>query len=209
MNSGITVWGRINSTNVRKVLWCLEELGLEYHQIDAGGAFGVVDTPEYRALNPNGRIPCLKDGEFVIWESNAIVRYLARKYGREPFVLNDAEALALADQWMDWTSFSFSAPFRDVFWNMIRTAPEKRDMNAVEQGIEQCTAAFKIADAALAQAPYLSGEHAGIGDIPLGCLAYAWFNMQIDRPVLPNLAAWYERLTERPAYQKAVMTALT
>jgi glutathione S-transferase len=209
VTSNIKIWGRINSSNVRKVLWCAEELNLDYEQIDAGGAFGIVDTPEFLALNPNGRIPCLQDGDFTIFESNAICRYLARKYGTAPFVSEDLQQWALADQWMDWTTFSFGMPFRDLFWNLVRTEPEKRDQAATELGIEHCSVQFAVADAALKKQPFLSGEACGVGDIPLGSLAYAWFNMDFKRPELPNLAAWYHRLTERPAYQKGVMSPLT
>ncbi|MFD1695289.1 glutathione S-transferase family protein [Roseibium aestuarii] len=203
------IWGRINSSNVRKVLWCAEELGLSYEQIDAGGAFGVVATPQYRALNPNGRIPCLQDGDFVLWESNAIVRYLARKYGKAPFVNETLEGWASADRWMDWMTFSFTVPFKDVFWNVVRTAPEKRDHAALEAGLAQCISHFALADEALSRQPYLSGDHLGIGDIPLGSIAYAWFEMPIERPAMPHLEAWYARLKERPAYRKGVMSPLT
>ncbi|QDG79140.1 glutathione S-transferase family protein [Labrenzia sp. PHM005] len=209
MSGQIKIWGRINSSNVRKVLWCAEELKLSYQQIDAGGAFGVVDTPEFLALNPNGRIPCLQDGEFTIYESNAICRYLAKKYGTVPFVAESLEEWSLADQWMDWTTFSFGMPFRNLFWNMVRTAPEDRDQAAITLGIEHCSQQFAVADAVLKDQPFLSGEACGVGDIPLGCLAYAWFNMEIPRPDLPHLAAWYQRLTERPAYQEGVMSLLT
>ncbi|MBO0661612.1 glutathione S-transferase N-terminal domain-containing protein [Jiella sp. MQZ9-1] len=203
------IWGRINSSNVRKVLWCAEELGLSYERIDAGGAFGVVETPAYRALNPNGRVPTLEDGDLVLWESNAIVRYLANRYGKLPFTPTDPARLAAADKWMDWASTSLAAPFRDVFWNVVRMTPETRDDAAIENGIAGCSALLAIADAALAKSPYLSGEDLGIGDIPLGAVAYAWFEMPINRPDLPHLAAWYGRLKIRPAYQKSVMTALT
>jgi len=205
----IKIWGRINSSNVRKVLWCAEELGLKYDQIDAGGAFGVVETPEYRALNPNGRIPCLQDGAFTIFESNAICRYLARKYGRAPFVPDDLRQWALADQWMDWTTFSFGMPFRNLFWNMVRTAPQDRDQAAITLGIEHCSAQFAVVEDVLKDQPFLSGEACGVGDIPLGSLAYAWFSMEIERPDQPHVAAWYQRLTDRPAYQKGVMSPLT
>ncbi|MFN3131358.1 glutathione S-transferase family protein [Roseibium sp.] len=209
MASDIIVWGRINSSNVRKVLWCLEELGLNYEQIDAGGAFGVVDTPDYLALNPNGRIPCLQDGDFTMFESNAICRYLARTYGTAPFLLDDPREWALADQWMDWTTFSFGMLFRNLFWNLVRTAPEDRDEAAITHGIEHCSAQFAVVDTLLKDQPYLSGHACGVGDIPLGSLAYAWFNMDFERPDQPYLAAWYKRLTERPAYQKGVMSPLT
>ncbi|WP_172328192.1 glutathione S-transferase family protein [Mangrovicoccus sp. HB161399] len=203
------IWGRGNSTNVRKVLWCAEELGLQYEHVPAGGAFGHVSTPEYRALNPNGLVPCLQDGSLVLWESNAIVRYLAREYGADGFAPADARSWAMADQWMDWTSLSFSAPFRDLFWNLVRCTPETRDDAAIERGAPQCAALMAIADDALAETSWLSGAAFGIGDIPLGCIAYAWFNLPIERPSLPALEAWYGRLSERPAYRKAVMTELT
>lgn len=203
------IWGRLNSTNVRKVLWCAEELGLAYERIDAGGAFGVVKDPAYLAMNPNGLVPCLEDGELVLWESNAIVRYLARRYGETPFAPVNEAGWADADKWMDWTSLSFTGPFRDLFWNLVRTAPEARDEGAVRRGAEQCAELMAFADKSLAASPYLSGEHLGIGDIPLGCIAYAWFALPIERPALPHLEDWYARLSERPAYRTAVMTPVT
>lgn len=203
------IWGRDNSTNVRKVLWCAEELGLEYEHIPAGGAFGVVSSPAFRALNPNGLVPCLQDGELVLWESNAIVRYLARQYGRAPFASEDPRLWAAADKWMDWTSLSFAGAFRDLFWNLVRCTPEQRDNAALERGKEQCAAFMALADDALRKSPWLSGDAFGFGDIPLGCVAYAWFSLAIDRPNLPSLENWYDRLSHRPAYRKAVMTALT
>ncbi|MBF33918.1 MAG: glutathione S-transferase [Hyphomonadaceae bacterium] len=203
------IWGRDNSTNVRKVRWCAEELGLQYEHVPAGGDFGLVSTPEFLALNPNGLIPCLQDGSLVLWESNAIVRYLARQYGDDEFAPADAGRWAAADKWMDWASLSFAGPFRDLFWNLVRRTPETRDGAAMQRGQEQCAELMKVADDALARQPWLSGETLGIGDIPLGCIAYAWFNMPIERPAMPALEAWYERLSQRQAYRKAVMTALT
>ncbi|MCW2309235.1 glutathione S-transferase family protein [Rhodobium gokarnense] len=203
------IWGRENSTNVRKVLWCAEEVGLDYEHIPAGGAFGIVGSPEYRALNPNGLVPCLEDDGLVLWESNAIVRYLARRYGEPPFAPADPRQWAAADKWMDWTSLSFAVPFRDLFWNLVRCSAEDRDSAAMERGGEQCAQLMGMADAALEEHPWFSGEDFGIGDIPLGCIAYAWFSMPIDRPGLSRLEGWYVRLSDRPAYQKAVMTPLT
>ncbi|WP_225028871.1 glutathione S-transferase family protein [Xinfangfangia pollutisoli] len=203
------IWGRVNSSNVRKVLWCAEELGLTYTREDAGGAFGVVDTPEYRALNPNGLVPCLEDDGLVLWESNTIVRYLARQYGQPPFAPADPKAWAAAEKWMDWTSLSFAQPFRDMFWNMVRLTPETRDAEAMARGTAETNRLMQRADAGLAGAPWFSGAAFGIGDIPLGCLAYGWFNLPIERPAVPALSNWYARLTERPAYRKAVMTPLT
>lgn len=204
MESHVEIWGRVNSTNVRKVLWCAEELGLDYTSIPAGGAFGAMD----KALNPNGLVPCIRDGDFVLWESNAIVRYLVSRYGRAPFLRDDVQRWASAERWMDWTSIGFSGPYRDLYWNLVRRGPEERDVAAMERGRAECARLLAIADAALAEAPYLSGDEIGIGDIPLGPIAYAWFSLPIARPDLPHLAAWYERLTERPAFRKGVMTTL-
>lgn len=203
------IWGRVNSANVRKVLWCVEELNIPYERADAGGAFGIVGDTDYLAMNPNGLVPCLKDGDLILWESNAIVRYLARQYGSAPFCPPDAKSWATADKWMDWSSLSFSAPYRDLFWNLVRISPEQRNEAAIANGAAQCARLMAIADKALATSPFLSGRAFGIGDIPLGCVAYGWFALPIERPELPHLSAWYGRLATRPAYQKGVMTPLT
>lgn len=206
----LKIWGRKNSSNVRKPLWAAEELGLAYEAIDAGGAFGVVDTAEYRAMNPNGRVPVIEDDGFVLWESNAIVRYLLAKHAPDSsWYPTDPQARAIADKWMDWTTSSFASPFRTVFWGVLRTPADKQDWVAINAAIKECTELLSMADGALAGQPYLSGEDIGMGDIPLGSFIYAWFEMPIERAPQAHLQAWYERLKQRPAYQKAVMTALT
>lgn len=203
------IWGRENSTNVRKVLWCAEELGLEYEHIPAGGSFDVVNSPKYRAMNPNGLVPCLEDDGLILWESNAIVRYLARQYGTTQFAPADPRQWAVGDKWMDWASFSLGIPFREMFWNLVRCTPEQRDTDAMERGHKHCTQLMPLANDVLDRSAWLSGPELGIGDIPLGCIAYAWFSLPIERDRLPALEDWYERLTSRAAYRKAVMTPLT
>jgi len=205
----LKIWGRHNSSNVRKVLWCAEEIGLPYESIEAGGAFGQVDSPEYRALNPNGLVPMIEDHGLPLWESNTIVRYLAARYALDTLYPADPVERAVGEKWMDWTTSSFAAPFRDVFWGIVRSAPEARDNARIEAGLERCGELLAMADAALARAPWLSGQRFAMGDIPLGAFIYAWFEMPIVRPDLPHLQAWYARLRERAAYRKAVMTALT
>lgn len=206
----LKIWGRKNSSNVRKALWAAEELGLVYQAIDAGGAFGVVDTPEYRAMNPNGRVPVIEDEGLVLWESNAIVRYLLARHAPDSaWYPADPRTRATADKWMDWTSSSFAGPFRTVFWGVLRTPAEKQDWAAINAAIKECDELLNMADHALISQPYLSGNDIGMGDIPLGSFIYAWFEMPIERAPQPHLQAWYERLKQRPAYQKAVMTALT
>ncbi|ROM89714.1 glutathione S-transferase family protein [Pseudomonas brassicacearum] len=206
----LKIWGRKNSSNVRKALWCAEELGLTYETQDAGGAFGVVDTPEYRAMNPNGRIPVIEDDGFVLWESNTIVRYLAARHAADSnWYPTDVQARAAAEKWMDWTTSSFAEPFRQVFWGVLRTPADQQDWAAINAAQKTCEQLLSMVDQALAQKPYLSGDEIGVGDIPLGSFIYAWFEMPIERAPMPHLQAWYARLKQRPAYQKAVMTALT
>lgn len=205
----LKLWGRSNSTNVKKPLWCLEELEVPYTRIDAGGAFGIVGEPDYIEKNPNKLVPCLEDSELVLWESNAIVRYLAAQYGQGVLWNPDPAQRAQADKWMDWATSTLAAPFRPLFWNIVRTVPEQRDLAAVQAALDECGKLLTIADRALSTQPYLSGESFGMGDIPLGCFAYAWFEMPIERPDLPHLRDWYEQLKRRPAYQAAVLTPLT
>ncbi|MFA1286653.1 glutathione S-transferase family protein [Xanthomonas axonopodis pv. nakataecorchori] len=204
----ITLWGRRNSSNVRKVLWCAEEAGVAYASIEVGGAFGGNTTPEYRALNPNGLVPTLQDGALVLWESNAIVRYLAAQYAPALYPHAPAER-ALGDRWMDWTTSTFAGVFRDLFWGVLRTPEAERDHARIAAALTHSGELLARADAALAQQPYLSGEQFAMGNIPLGSFIYAWFEMPIERPELPHLQAWYARLRARPAYRRAVMTALT
>ena len=206
----LKIWGRNNSVNVQKPLWCCEELGLQYQRIDAGGSFGIVNTPQYRALNPNGLVPTLEDGPFVLWESNAIVRYLLALHAAgTAWYPDDLKARAIADKWMDWTTSSFAGPFRTVFWGVLRTPADQQDWPAIHAAIKECDTLLSMADQALAVKPYLSGDEIGMGDIPLGSFIYAWFEMPIERAPQPHLQAWYARLKQRPAYRKAVMTALT
>ena len=206
----LRIWGRKNSSNVRKVLWMAEEVEVPYETRDAGGAFGLVNEPEYRSKNPNGRIPMVEDGDLVLWESNAIVRYLAAQYadGTDLYPA-DPKVRAQADKWMDWTTSTIAAPFIPVFWGVLRTPAAAQDWDAINQGIQTLHGLLAVADDALSRQPWLSGAAFGMGDIPLGSFAYAWFEMPIERPPLPHLQAWYERLQARPAYRKAVMTALS
>jgi glutathione S-transferase len=206
----LKIWGRINSSNVRKALWIAQELDLPYESLNAGGEFGINDQPEYLAKNPNGVVPMIEDGDFVLWESNAIVRYLAAQYGGDTNLYHqDPQARASADKWMDWTTSTLAGPFRPVFWGVVRTPTDKQDWAQINAAIKTVEQLLIIVDRALASQPYLCGDEFGMGDIPLGCFAYAWFEMPIERAAMPHLQAWYERLKQRPAFQKAVMTPLT
>jgi glutathione S-transferase len=199
----LKIWGRVNSVNVKKVLFAAEELGLKYERIDAGREFGVVNTPQYKKMNPNSLVPTIDDGGFVLWESHAIVRYLAAKHGTGTLWPVDLKQRADSDRWMDW-AFTFQASLRTVFWNLVRTPPEKRDMQAVEEGRKKCAELLSIPDEALANRPYFAGNELTIGDIPLGCHVQIWMRLPIERPAHPNLSRWFDRLSARAAFKKIV-----
>ncbi|TXF11325.1 glutathione S-transferase family protein [Pelomicrobium methylotrophicum] len=205
----LKIWGRANSINVQKVLWCAEELGLPYQRIDAGMEYGVVNTAEYRKLNPNGLVPTLEDGNLVLWESNAIVRYLAARYGAGSLWPTDPAVRADSDKWMDWQVSTLWTRLRPVFWGLIRTPPEKRNAQEIETAYQKTREAFAILDQALAGRQYVAGDAFTMGDIALGVAAQRWFNLPVERPAAPNLEAWYQRLRERPAFSKIVDHPLT
>lgn len=201
----ITVWGRRNSMNVQKVTWALKELGLEYERHNVGGSFGGTNTAGYVAMNPNQVVPTLQDGEVTAWESNSIVRYLARTYGATSLQPADPATHARAEQWMDWLTSTLNPPFFQVFFNTIRLPKDKQDADAIAAGLEGCARLYGQLDEHLASHAYLAGDSFTMGDIPVGVTLYRYFNMDVERPSLPNVTAWYERLQERPAYRRAVM----
>ncbi|KAF1015017.1 MAG: Glutathione S-transferase GstB [Stenotrophomonas maltophilia] len=205
----LKIWGRRNSSNVRKVVWCAEELGLAYESIEVGGSFGGNRSTEYTAMNPNGLVPVLEDEGLVLWESNSIVRYLAARHAAGTLYPSDPAQRAQGEKWMDWTISRMAPLYSELIWGVMRTAPADRDEARINAALVKAGDLLAMADATLATQPYLSGETFAMGDIPLGALFYAWFEMPIQRPHLPHLEAWYARLRERPAYQRGVMTSMS
>lgn len=207
-----TLWGRANSSNVMKVIWLLEELGLPYERRDVGGPFGGTDTPEYRAMNPTGLVPTLQEDDFTLWESNAILRYLcnANPSVSRPFWPAEPRACARIDHWMDFQQTGMNRPQSTVFLGYIRTPPEKRDMHAINAAVKEAGRAWSILDAALAKTPYVAGESFTLADIPWGVHVHRWFALPIERPDTPHLKAWYEqRLLPRPVYAAHIARPLT
>jgi len=200
----LKVWGRKTSSNVQKVMWAIGDLGLEHERVDIGGAFGKNKEPAYLAMNPNGLVPTLEDGDVMIWESNSIVRYLATKYGAGKLEPADLKSRALASQWMDW-QLSVAAPaIGPAFWGLIRTPPEKRDAAAIAASQQKTTEAMKIFDAHLARNAYAAGENFSMGDIPVGIMVYRYWQLVPDRPPLPNLQRWYAQIEKRPGFRDHV-----
>ena len=205
----LKIWGRTNSFNVQKVMWTADELGLAHERIDAGGAFGGLETDSYTALNPNRRIPVVEDGELALWESNAIVRYLAAKHGSGTLWPEDPGLRSLADRWMDWQITTLQPQLHIIFWGLIRTPEAERDMVAIAAAVEAIKPVWQLLDEHLRVRRFVGGPDLTMGDIPLGCAAWRYRNLPIDRPSLPNLEHWCARLEERPAYHRHVMLPVT
>ena len=205
----LKLWGRINSINVQKVLWALEELKVPCERTDAGLQFGVVNEPFYRKMNPNGRVPTIEDDGFVLWESNAIVRYLSGKHGSGTLWPNDPRQRADSDRWMDWATSTVAPAITPVFWGLIRTPPEKRNMATIESEAEKAAQAFQVLEQALEGRDHVGGKSFTMGDIPLGAFVYRWYALAVKRPTLARVEAYYQRLQQRPGYKKHVMLPLT
>lgn len=202
----LKVWGRRSSFNLQKVMWLVDELGLAHEQILAGGDHGGLDTPEFRAMNPHGRVPVIDDDGVVVWESHAILCYLAARHGGERFWSPDAATRSQADRWMDWSQTALQPDFlMGVFWGFYRTPDRQRDTAAVARSIARCSGHMRLLDRILAERPFLGGETLTLADIPAGTALYRYFGLEIDRPRVPHVEAWYARLQERPAYARHVM----
>lgn len=205
----LTVYGRATSSNVQPVMWTIGELGLECRRIDRGHTYGGLDAPEFRAMNPHGMIPVLVDGEDApIWESYAIVRYLAARYGKESLWVEDPAARAQVEMWADWAKLAFSRLFtHGVFWPLVRTRPEDRDEAALAAALARANTEYAKAEARLAEHDWMSGAAFGVADIIFAHLLYRYFTIEIERPAMPALEAYYARLTERPAFREHVMVS--
>ncbi|WFU36977.1 glutathione S-transferase family protein [Bradyrhizobium brasilense] len=202
----LTIWGRANSVNVQKVLWCLAELDLPYQRIDAGMQFGKNDQPDYLAMNPNGRVPTLVDGDFVLWESNSVMRYLCMAYGHgAPLYPQAPTARAAVDRWLDWTLSTLQPVDRPVFWGLVRTPPEKRDMVQIQKDADAEGVAWRVVEAQLARRRFIEGDQFTIADVALGAFARRWLGVEgVTKPKLPHLERWFGEIAGRPAFVRFI-----
>lgn len=204
----ITVYGRATSSNVQIVMWAIGELGLAHERLDYGHVHGGVDTPEYLAMNPNGLVPTLRDGDLVMWESAAILRYLGARYGDAAFWPANPAARARLDMWAEWVKTSFVPAFNlGVFWPLIRTAAAERDEAALARAVEKVKPLARMLDERIGDGPWLAGEAFGFGDILAGHSLYRYYTTPIDRAETPALDAYYARLQTRPAFREHAMVS--
>ena len=205
----LKVWGRPNSVNVQKVMWTIAELGIEAERIDAGMQHGVVSETWFGDINPNRLVPTINDEGFILWESNAIVRYLAAKYAAGTLMPDSQSARFEAEMWMDWQQTAIMPGLGPVFLGLVRTPEMERDPSSIETGRRHVEAQMRILDAQLAGKKFVIGETFTMADIPLGCATHRWYALDIERPGLANLETWYARLQEREGFAGHVMLPLS
>jgi glutathione S-transferase len=202
----LRVWGRRSSFNVQKVMWLIGELGLAHEHIDAGGNFGGLDGPDFLAMNPHGRVPVIRDGETVVWESHAILRYLAARDSAGRFWAADPAARTGVDCWMDWSQTSLQPDFlMGVFWGFYRTPEAQRNWPAIRASLARCARHFEKLDRLLAGRTFLLGDDLTLADITAGTALYRYFELEIERPQLAEVARWYRTLQQREAFRAHVM----
>jgi len=205
----LKILGRTNSSNVQKVLWACDELELSYQREDIGGDFGGTQESKYLAMNPNGLVPTMIDNGNVLWESNAIIRYLCENHAPNLLLPEDPWQVALAQQWMDWQQTVLAPAIRPVFWGLVRTPEDERNVDEIAAGQTQTASAMTILDHHLSQNTFVAGSSLSLGDIPVGIMAYRWFQLDIERIELPHLVRWYQSLADRKAYRDRAMIGLS
>jgi glutathione S-transferase len=204
----LRILGRLSSINVQKVVWCADELGLKYERTDVGGSFGGNKSPEYLALNPNGLVPTIDEDGFILYESNAIVRYLAGRYSKSALWPEDLRRRADVDRWMEWLSTSLVPAMRDAFWQLIRTPEDKRDRAAVEKSRADSERLMAILDAQLARREHVTDNGFTTADIVIGCAAHRWLHLPLERIARPNVERWYAMLKSRPGSRQVTSQSI-
>jgi glutathione S-transferase len=207
----LQIWGRANSVNVQKVLWCCHELDVAYERIDAGMQFGRNSEADYLAMNPNGRVPTLVQGDFVLWESNSIMRYVALAYGATSRLYpSTPKVRAGMERWLDWTLTTLQPAERPLFWGLVRTPVADRDMAALQKAADANAALWEMVDRQLSRQTWMEGDDFSLADIAIGCYARRWFGVEgVTRPALPHLQRWYQAISVRPGFQTYVAPPLS
>jgi glutathione S-transferase len=205
----LKIWGRTSSLNVQKVLWCCVELGVPFERVDWGGSFGGNDDPSYRAMNPHGRVPTIKDGERIVWESNTVIRYLCATRGSGGLYPSDAAGRSEIERWMDWQLAALNPAMTTLLIGYYRTPPKERNLVSLENARKQAIENWTLIDRWLEGRDYLTGSAFTLADVGNGILVHRWHSYPIERPTLPRLKAWYDRLAERDGFKQHVAGPLS
>ena len=205
----LKIWGRISSINVRKVVFTAQLLALPFERIDAGAAFGITKTPHYLERNPNALVPLLEDGDFTLWESNVIVRYLAAKSPEAGLYPQELRARFDAERWMDWQQTALNGAGREAFIQLIRTPVEKSDARAVQASVAATEPLLALLDTHLARRAFLAGDRLTMADIPVACEMHRWWGLPLEHPAHPHLRRWYDGLRQLPAARGALDVPLS
>lgn len=204
MADEIVLWGRANSTNVQKAVWALEEVGVEYTHHQVGGSFGGLDTEEFGKLNPSRLVPVLQHGDMALWESHAIIRYIAARFSKDGLWPEDLRARAIADQWTDWTATIFQPAWIAVFYLLVRTPAAKHNKAEISDAVSKTNVLFSLLERNLQDQPFVAGEALTYADIAVGAAMFRWMSMDVERLDMPKVNAWHKRLMRRPAFIKGV-----
>lgn len=193
------LWGRLSSINVRKVALTVGLLGIDCERIDAGREFGIVATPDYLAKNPNAMVPLLEDGDFALWESNVIVRYLCARYSAGQMYPQDLRARFDAERWMDWQQATLNPAGREAFIQLVRVAAEKRQQKLIDDSVTATEPLLDMLDRHLEARPFMAGDRLTMADIPIACEIDRWWLLPLPRPARPHLERWYQGIRTSPA----------
>ena len=207
--SGLRIWGRLTSINVKKVVWAAQELGLDFERVEAGGVHGIVKTPEYLQLNANALVPVMEDDGFVLWESNVIVRYLCAKHSMGQMYPADLHERFDAERWMDWQQTTVNPASRPGFWQLIRTPVEQRSAQVIADSNAAVERLMTVLDTHLAERHFMLEERFSMADIALGCEVHRWFGLMQALEKRPHLERWFAELRARPASRGVLDMALS
>ena len=205
----LKIWGRLSSINVRKVVLVAQELGLPFERVDAGGSFGIVQTPEYLAKNPNALVPVVEDDQVQLWESNVIVRYLCARHAPDTLYPLALPARFDAERWMDWQQTTLNPAGRPAFMQWIRTPADRRDPQVIAQSIAATEPLLALLDQHLSRQPFMTGDRLTMADLPLACEVHRWLNLPQPRTERPHLDRWYAAMLARPSGRGVLDFALS
>ncbi|MBE88010.1 MAG: hypothetical protein CMM76_01055 [Rhodospirillaceae bacterium] len=215
------LWGRPTSARTEKVMLALAELNIEHDYIlssatmgpdgsvtKGGKAFGIVDTTEYLAMNPNGTVPTINDNGYVLWESNAIIQYLGMKYDPGLFYDNDIETYGSAARWLMWENNQLIPPMHELVMHLVRLPEDQRDTREAEKARQKLIKEFTIIEEQLGKTEYIAANRWTMGDIPLTIRCHRWHLFDIERPDMPNLSRYYSAVQKRPSFQSIADPAM-